>query len=185
MKLTLQAKLDALAYRFYQDGAWTPKAGDYYTTSRADLELYQVVAIENGTVRTRYTEGSDVIAEWPEAEFMTAGFGPRRVFVPEWVLANNKAPIVDGQELDVVTRGELEHAVALLAGTTSVEDLPSHQIEKLMTVGQYLTDRGLAEIERRGELVFIDGQPSVPYLSTHVIESILTRSDTDEVPAHD
>lgn len=185
MKLTLQAKLDALAYRFYQDGKWTPKAGDYYTTSRADLELYQVVAIENGTVRTRYTEGSDVVAEWLEAEFMTAGFGPRRVFVPEWVLANNRAPIVDGKELDVVTRGELEHALALIAGTAAVEHLPSHQIEKIMTVGQYLTDRGLAEIERRGEIVFIEGAPSLPYWSDHVIETILTRPDADKTASHD
>lgn len=85
-KLTYQQKLDALSYRFYQGGAWTPKAGDFYTTSRADLELYQVVSVENGVVRTRYTEGSDTISEWPEAGFLTEGFGPRRVFVPAWVI---------------------------------------------------------------------------------------------------
>jgi hypothetical protein len=85
-KLTYQQKLDALAYRFYQGAQWVPKAGDYYTTSRADLELYQVVSIENGIVRTRFTEGSDAVAEWPEAGFLTEGFGPRRVFVPEWVI---------------------------------------------------------------------------------------------------
>ncbi|HEX5935849.1 MAG TPA: hypothetical protein VFY63_16945, partial [Pseudorhizobium sp.] len=28
MKLTPQQKLNALAYRFYQDGTWSPKAGD-------------------------------------------------------------------------------------------------------------------------------------------------------------
>lgn len=86
-KLTYQQKLDALAYRFYQGAQWEPKAGDFYTTSRADLELYQVVAIENGVVKTRFTEGSDAIAEWPEAEFLTGGFGPKRVFVPPWVIA--------------------------------------------------------------------------------------------------
>lgn len=86
MKLTQTQKLHALAYRFYQGAAWTPKAGDFYTTSRADLELYQVVSVEGGIVRTRYTEGSDAISEWQEAGFLTEGFGPKRVFVPEWVL---------------------------------------------------------------------------------------------------
>lgn len=85
-KLTYQQKLDALAYRFYQGAAWEPKAGDFYTTRRADLELYQVVSVEGGVVRTRYTEGSDAISEWPEGEFLTGGFGPKRVFVPEWVI---------------------------------------------------------------------------------------------------
>lgn len=91
-KLTYQQKLDALSYRFYQGGAWTPKAGDFYTTSRADLELYQVVSVENGIVRTCYTEGSDAISEWPEAGFLTDGFGPRRVFVPAWVICTPLAP---------------------------------------------------------------------------------------------
>jgi hypothetical protein len=84
-KLTYQQKLDALSYRFYQGAQWSPKAGDFYTTSRADLELYQVVSVEDGIVRTRFTEGSEAIAEWPEPEFLTGGFGPKRVFVPEWV----------------------------------------------------------------------------------------------------
>lgn len=93
-KLTYQQKLDALSYRFYQGAQWEPKAGDFYTTSRADLELYQVVSVEGGVVRTRFTEGSDAISEWPEAEFLTEGFGPRRVFVPEWVM--DARPRLDG-----------------------------------------------------------------------------------------
>jgi hypothetical protein len=91
-KLTYQQKLDALSYRFYQGGVWTPKAGDFYTTSRADLELYQVVSVEGGVVRTRFTEGTDAISEWPEAGFLTEGFGPRRVFVPEWVICAPPSP---------------------------------------------------------------------------------------------
>ena len=91
-KLTHQQKLDALAYRFYQGAAWDPKAGDFYTTSRADLELYQVVSVEGGVVRTRFTEGSDAISEWPAEEFLTAGFGPKRVFVPEWITCAKPVP---------------------------------------------------------------------------------------------
>ena len=86
--LTYKQKLAALAHRFYANGQWTPKAGDFYTTSRADLELYQIVSIENGIVRTRYTEGSDAISEWPESGFTSEGFGPKRVWVPPWVFSS-------------------------------------------------------------------------------------------------
>jgi len=84
--LTSRQKLEALSLRFYQGMLWTPKAGDYYTTSRADLELYQIVAIEGGKVQTRYCIGSTAISEWPENEFTTGGFGPKRVYVPDFVL---------------------------------------------------------------------------------------------------
>lgn len=101
-KLTYQQKLDALAYRFYQGAQWVPKAGDYYTTSRADLELYQVVSIEDGIVRTRFTEGSDAVSEWPEAGFLTEGFGPRRVFVPEWVINAPTSTHVEGSDAEKI-----------------------------------------------------------------------------------
>ena len=87
--LTYQQKLEALSLRFYQGLAWLPKAGDYYTTSRADLELYQVVSVEDGFVKTRYcdTSKTDAISSWPEDEFTTGGFGPKRVYVPDFILA--------------------------------------------------------------------------------------------------
>ena len=116
-KLTYQQKLDALAYRFYQGAQWVPKAGDYYTTSRSDLELYQVVSIEDGIVRTRFTEGSDAIAEWPEDVFLTEGFGPRRVFVPPWVMG---APVM----LDKLTSDLLnclKEARSKLPETTDID----------------------------------------------------------------
>lgn len=47
-------KLLALQVRFYEGRVWTPKQGDYYTSSRADLELYKIVRIENGKVYTVY-----------------------------------------------------------------------------------------------------------------------------------
>lgn len=86
MRLTFQQKLNALAYRFYQGSPWEPKAGDYYTTSRADLELYQVVSVDDKFVRTRYTEGSSTHSKWPREEFLTGGFGPKRVYVPDFIL---------------------------------------------------------------------------------------------------
>ncbi|MDD9740894.1 hypothetical protein PVW47_14030 [Marinovum sp. SP66] len=44
MRLTKTQKLEALAARFYQGVEWVPKAGDLYTTSRADLEVYRVIS---------------------------------------------------------------------------------------------------------------------------------------------
>ena len=84
-------------------------------------------------------------------------------------------PHMDANDLDILTREDLETAAALVAGGRIIEDLPSYEIQKLMTIGQYLTDRGLAEIERRGELVFHGETPTLPYLSEHAIETILTR----------
>lgn len=94
MKLTPMQKLRALSIRFYDGMEWVPTAGDFYTTTRADLELYQIVEIHSTTdrnrpatvVRTRYTEGSDAISEWPLDGFQTHGFGPFRVWVPHFVL---------------------------------------------------------------------------------------------------
>lgn len=88
MRLTETQKLDALSLRFYQGLQWKPEAGHLYTTSRADLEVYEVVKIEGGKVFTRYTDGkSDVISEWAEDEFLTAGFGLKRVWIPPFVLS--------------------------------------------------------------------------------------------------
>ncbi|MAB00090.1 MAG: hypothetical protein CMN87_12030 [Stappia sp.] len=86
MKLTPQQKLEALQHKYYQCHQWVPAAGDLYTTCRADLEVYEVVDVSGGIVRTRYTEGSDGVSEWPESEFTTVGFGPMRVWIPPWVM---------------------------------------------------------------------------------------------------
>ena len=87
--LTYSQKLEALSLRFYQGMTWNPKAGDYYTTSRADLELYRVVKVEDGMVKTQYCDqrNTDAVASWPVEEFTSAGFGPKRVWVPDFVLS--------------------------------------------------------------------------------------------------
>jgi hypothetical protein len=86
--LTPSQKLYALGSRFYDGAEWDVRAGDYYTTSRPDLELYQVVDVREGVVYTRYCDENFArsVSEWPEAEFIKAGFGPRRVHVPMWAL---------------------------------------------------------------------------------------------------
>lgn len=84
-KLTENQKLHALAYKYYQGGKWEPKKGDYYTTSRADLELYQVVDVTETKVLTRYLVGSDTTSEWDKDGFLTEGFGVNRVWVPHFI----------------------------------------------------------------------------------------------------
>lgn len=80
--LTPMQKLHAMAYKYYSGIKWEPKKGDYYTTSRADLELYQVVDVTETKVMTKYLVGSDTISEWDKDRFTTEGFGVNRVHVP-------------------------------------------------------------------------------------------------------
>jgi hypothetical protein len=85
-ELTPWQKLSALAMRFYGNTPWTPKPGDYYSTSRADLELYQVVDIKDDKVYTRYCDPQkgNTIADWPVDEFLSPKtFGYARVWVHE------------------------------------------------------------------------------------------------------
>lgn len=86
--LTPIQKLHAVANKYYLGGAkWWPKAGDYYTSCRADLELYQVVEVTDAVVKTKYCnpERGDSISEWDKDKFLTDGFGTNRVHVPDWV----------------------------------------------------------------------------------------------------
>lgn len=86
--LTPQQKLDALAFRFYSHQKWeNPKTGDYYTTARADLELYVIVGEDDEHVYTSYLPLGGPTSTWRKDEFLDKGFGPCRVWVPPHVLA--------------------------------------------------------------------------------------------------
>lgn len=85
-ELTLEQKLEALSLKHYQGFAWNPKKGDYYTSSRNDLELYQIVDENETSFFTKYStdiDGSN-LAEWTKEEFLI-DFGVNRVFVPDFV----------------------------------------------------------------------------------------------------
>lgn len=88
--LTAEQKLLALKLRFYDDMEWRPKAGDYYTTSRNDLELYKVVEIKmDYWVYTNYCDPAKTTeqpSEWLVSHFTKSEFGPRRVWVPNFIL---------------------------------------------------------------------------------------------------
>lgn len=84
-RLTHRQKLEALAARFYNNLQWHPKAGDYYTTSRADLELYRIVREDDENFYTSYLPEGGTVSAWPKSEFTEQGFGPKRVWVPPYI----------------------------------------------------------------------------------------------------
>ncbi|AXQ69693.1 hypothetical protein HOU03_gp111 [Caulobacter phage CcrSC] len=98
--LTPRQKLMALENRFYSRQTWTPKAGDLYTTSRADYELYEIVDIDTDDhtthrrIRTRYRAKPDgPISEWFAHEFLSEHtFGYARTHVPNWIFAVPEGP---------------------------------------------------------------------------------------------
>ena len=85
-KLTAEAKLQAFQSKFYQGVEWEPKKGDYYTTTRADLELYQVVDVDDEFVYTTYLYEDSPISKWDKNKFTTEDFGIKRMFVPDYLL---------------------------------------------------------------------------------------------------
>lgn len=85
-QLTADQKLKALALKFYSGYVWVPKEGDYYTSSRDDLELYRVIKIEDGKIYTEYCGKTCPFAEWDVQSFTNVGFGVHRVHVPNLIL---------------------------------------------------------------------------------------------------
>lgn len=103
--LTPLQKLFALAAKNYQGIKWTPQTGDYYTSARADLELYQVIEVKDGIIKTIYCDKQCSPQSWDETEFTTIGFGLHRVHVPLWILEQidtNKCNIVPDENHVVV-----------------------------------------------------------------------------------
>lgn len=86
-ELTAEEKLLAISTKHYQGLVWTPKQGDYYTTIRNDLELYQVVNVDDSFVYTKYChpDKGDSISSWERDKFLQ-DFGMHRVYVPDWIL---------------------------------------------------------------------------------------------------
>jgi len=87
---TTDMKLQALALKYYHGVNWEPKTGDYYTTSRADLELYQVVRVTEKYIYTRYLTPDSAFTEWDKDGFTKEGFGVNRVHVPDFVFSMTK-----------------------------------------------------------------------------------------------
>ena len=56
-----------------------------------------------------------------------------------------------------------------------IRDLSLDQVQRLITVSQYVTDLCVNEIERRGELKFCAGSPVLPYQSDYMLQTVLNR----------
>jgi len=86
-QLTPMQKLHALANRFYQGGVqWIPKKGDFYTSTRADLEIYEILDVTEDKIKTvNLTAKSSIVSEWDKETFLTEGFGINRVWVPHFI----------------------------------------------------------------------------------------------------
>ncbi len=89
--LTATQKLYALSIKYYQGSVWVPKKGDYYTSTRNDLELYRVVGVTDKEVFTCYTTNPDVLTTWLKKDFLALhNFGRHRVHVPLFILENTQ-----------------------------------------------------------------------------------------------
>jgi hypothetical protein len=81
-----------------------------------------------------------------------------------------------GQNL---TKQKLIKAADKMTGG-NIQDLTVKQLERLMTVTQFVTDLCLNEPEDRGELVLVGDTPLVPYAADYRVETILTRNGHDQ-----
>lgn len=97
---TLDHKLEAIAARFYQDVQWTPKVWDYYTICRHDLELFQIVYEDRNEFRFNkvYPTKYEFTDKWVKKGFTTEGFGPRRVWIPPYVLTRMRLDFIKLQK---------------------------------------------------------------------------------------
>jgi hypothetical protein len=77
-------------------------------------------------------------------------------------------------EQKLMTEQELKEAAYEITGG-SIKDLSLDQLQRLMTITQFVTDLCLNEIEERGELEFAGDVPVLPYLCDYSVPTILTR----------
>lgn len=87
--ITARQKLAAFELRFYQFQAWEPKVGDYYTVTRAELVLFQIVGRDDQAGEwIVFSNQYDQEHRFAIEGFTTQGFGPSRLWVPEWIFEN-------------------------------------------------------------------------------------------------
>ncbi|OYU87665.1 MAG: hypothetical protein CFE29_22790 [Bradyrhizobiaceae bacterium PARB1] len=72
-------------------------------------------------------------------------------------------------------KSELLVAAAQLTGSRSLKDMTLDEVERLVTVAQYVFDICLNELDDRGELRDSDGCVSVPYVCDYIVWTALTR----------
>jgi hypothetical protein len=81
-------------------------------------------------------------------------------------------------KVNTMTKQELIKAADKMTGG-NIQDLTVRQLERLMTVTQFVTDLCLKELEDRGKLVLVGDTALVPYVADYRVETILTRDGLD------
>jgi hypothetical protein len=86
-ELTPWQKLHTLSYNYYQGARkrWIPAVGDYYTSCRADLQLYRIVREDEKSFYTVYCNQPEQIESWwLKIDFLNS-FGEYRCHVSEHI----------------------------------------------------------------------------------------------------
>lgn len=160
--LTPNQKLHALSAKYYQHTVWIPKKGDYYTSTRADLELYQIVNIKNGIVYTIYCNMECKPVQWDEKTFLTEGFGVNRVHVPDWII-----------QMEHVTFNTNKILVKLLPGKISCSTYTEEQLLDFPTAESLYEIRALrAAIDYSGKIFSVESdhiKDDQLYIESHEI----------------
>ena len=73
-----------------------------------------------------------------------------------------------------LSEAELKKAAHKITGR-KLAKLGLQKIEHLMTITQFVTDTCINELERRGALEYFGGNVCIPYLSSHGVDTILSR----------
>jgi len=87
-ELDFEQKVEAMSLKHYDGYQWKPKAGDFYTTDRNDLELYQIVDEDEDHFCTNYCDHenrTDEPAIWLKDSFLR-DFGIHRCHITHELL---------------------------------------------------------------------------------------------------
>lgn len=87
--ITARQKLKAIELKYYQHAEWVPKVGDFYTIVRDDLKLFQIVREVDGEFIFACNE-YEAEGSFPVVGFTDQGFGPNRIWVPDWIFMLNQ-----------------------------------------------------------------------------------------------
>jgi hypothetical protein len=82
-------------------------------------------------------------------------------------------------KVNTMSKQELIKAADKMTGG-NIQDLTVRQLERLMTVTQFVTDLCLNQLEDRGKLVMVGDTALVPYVADYSVETILTRDGPDQ-----
>jgi hypothetical protein len=79
------------------------------------------------------------------------------------------------RKIAMMTRDELVAAAAEIVDEHRLPDMSQDELERLITVTQYVTDLCINEFEARGEIIDLGIGPLIPYVCEYYVDTILTR----------